>query len=220
MGGSTTIETISELVHARSLSVAGVLTPEPHEVLPAETNSLILLGPDEPVFWPYFTTTPEYLDGDSDAMDRWSRRVIDPLAAEIGGTAIYPFGGTPYAPFINWAMQSHQAWASPVTLLVHEKAGLFCSYRGAIAVPWVLTHPARQQSPCETCEPKPCLTACPVGAIDSHGYDVDRCHTYLDSPDGVECMQSGCAVRRACPVSQNFGRLENQSAFHMKAFHP
>ncbi|HCQ65926.1 MAG TPA: ferredoxin, partial [Rhodobacteraceae bacterium] len=30
----------------------------------------------------------------------------------------------------------------------------------------------------------------------------------------------GCVVRRACPVSAGFGRSEDQSGFHMRAFHP
>ena len=33
-----------------------------------------------------------------------------------------------------------------------------------------------------------------------------------------DCMSKGCAVRRACPVSQSYGRMEDQSAFHMRAF--
>ena len=33
------------------------------------------------------------------------------------------------------------------------------------------------------------------------------------------CLTGGCLVRRACPVSQGYARLEEQSAYHMSRFH-
>jgi len=50
-------------------------------------------------------------------------------------------------------------------------------------------------------------------------YDVAACKAHLETPEGAECYK-GCKVRRACPISQSYGRLEAQSEFHMKAFHP
>ena len=46
------------------------------------------------------------------------------------------------------------------------------------------------------------------------GYDVAACHGFLDTAPGRDCLDRGCAVRRACPVGADL-RPEAQSAFHM-----
>jgi hypothetical protein len=181
-------------------------------------KTLLLLGPHEPGFWAHFTAAPEWSDGAPDPMDRWSTRVIGDLADTFNARALFPFGGPPFQPFMSWALRSGQAWQSPVSLLVHSRAGLMVSYRGALALPDRIELPAAAPKPCETCD-KPCLTACPSDALGAQGYDVPKCHAYLDTDDGGENLQLGCNVRRACPVSQSYARLSEQSAYHMSQFH-
>ena len=119
------------------------------------------------------------------------------------------------------ALRSGRAFASPVTLLVHDGAGLMVSYRGAIALPGRVDLPAPPAaSPCDGCAAKPCLSACPARALDVRGYDVPACHAFLDMADGADCLSGGCIVRRACPISHAYGRLPEQSAYHMRLFHP
>lgn len=208
-----TLDEIEHAVAPHHLAAFGTVS----KGLPDGVETLVLLGPHEPDFWPAFTATPEYMDGAPDPMDRWSTRVIGDLATQLGAVAFYPFGGPPYQPFIAWGKASGRAHASPVGLLVHDTAGLMISYRGALGFPYVIDAPQPPPSPCETCATQPCRSACPVDAFASGTYDVATCKTYLDRPEN-DCMSSGCAVRRACPISQNFGRLEDQSAFHMRAF--
>lgn len=182
-----------------------------------EGQTLVLLGPNEPVFWSVFTQSSEYLEKKENPLDLWSHRVVSGLAKEFGAEALFPFGGSPYHPFIDWAMKSGRAWQSPVGLLVHDTSGLFVSFRGALLVPARLELPPTGSSPCENCAESPCLSACPAAALGKDGYDVPKCHAHLDT-SGNECLTSGCIVRRACPVGQN-KRLPSQSAFHMRAFH-
>lgn len=203
---------------ARHLTILGGFHPGPDDGAPANCQSLLLLGPDEPGFWPAFTQTDEYLDGRPNPMDRWSARVIGDLAQNIGATDLYPFGGAPYHPFYTWALRTGRAHASPINFLVHDSAGLFVSFRGAICLKEKINIPRPPANPCATCTDQPCRTACPVGALVPSGYDVAACKGYLDTPAGADCSTSGCVVRRACPVSQQFGRLPQQSAFHMCAF--
>ena len=119
------------------------------------------------------------------------------------------------------ALRSGRAWTSPVTLLVHDRAGLLVSYRGAIALREMLDLPdAMPDNPCESCATKPCLTACPPRAMTATGYDVPACHSFLNMSDGADCLSLGCGVRHACPVSQGYGRLPEQSSYHMRLFHP
>ena len=181
-------------------------------------QTIFLLGPKEPGFWDHFTQQPEFKDGLPDPMDRWSKRVIGALATQWGGTAKFPSDGPPYPPFQDWAQRSERAWVSPVGMLVHADAGLMISYRGAIQLNGHHPLPGSAQNPCETCELKPCLNTCPVGALGAQGYDVETCRGFINSEPGQDCMNKGCAVRRSCPVSQNYGRKPEQSAFHMKAF--
>lgn len=201
------------------LDIFGAFHPSPDDGVPPGAATLLLLGPDEPGFWPAVRDAPEFADGRPDPLDRWSERVIGTLARELGATALYPFGGPPFQPFIRWATRSGRAWPSPVGLLVHDRAGLMVSYRGALALPRRLELPAAASCPCDTCPDRPCLAACPAGALTGEGYDLAACHGFLGTPAGADCLERGCAVRRSCPVSQGYGRLAVQSAFHMRAFH-
>lgn len=187
--------------------------------LPEGVETLLLLSPDGPRFWAQFTESPEYLDGLPDPMDRWSVRVIDGLATVLGARALYPFGNTPPHPFFRWALASGRIWASPVQWLVQGDAGLWLSFRGALGFDQRLDLPEPARAPCEGCA-QPCATACPVGALTPAGYDLAACHAFLDTPAGAGCMENGCAVRAACPVSQRHGRVPENSAFHMRRFHP
>ena len=198
----------------------GGFYPDAPDGLPDGTQTVVLIGPDGGHFWPAYTRSPEYADGRPDPVDRWSIRVISHLARETGGTALFPFGQTPPLPFIGWALKTGQAHVSRANLLIHAEAGLWVSYRGALALPYPLDLPDPSPNPCESCVDQPCLTACPPGALSEHGYDIPACHSYLDTPPGQTCMTTGCAVRAACPVSQKHGRPSEQSAHHMRYFHP
>ena len=201
------------------------LTPDPGQahlaalgVVHEDGGSVVLLGPG-PGFWPAFSASDERADGAPDPLDRWSKRVIGGLAADWGGQAVFPSDGPPYPPFIAWALASYRAWVSPVGLLCHEEQGLWLSFRGAVRLPGALPrNPGR--NPCPDCVDQPCRSACPVGALTADGYDTATCHAFLDTDAGTACLERGCAVRRACPVGARYGRSEDQSRFHMRAFHP
>ena len=199
------------------LALLGALHTQPADNL--GTGTIALLGPGEPGFWPAVNQSSEFKDGDANPLDRWSLRVITHIADTLGGTALFPFGEPP-RPFINWALRSGQAFVSPASLLVHNQAGLFVSYRGAILIPETLRLPTSAKNPCDTCISKPCLTACPPKALTTAGYDLPSCHDFLATKEGVNCMSKGCGVRRSCPLSESYPRMDVQSAFHMKAFHP
>lgn len=211
-------DTIRARIAVECLDIFGAFHPGADDGLPPDCRTLLLLGPKEPGFWPHVTAAPEFTDSRPDPLDRWSGRVIGALAEEMGATALFPFGGPPHQPFIAWAKRSGRAWVSPVGLLVHDMAGLMVSYRGALALPERLDLPTMPPCPCDTCT-RPCLDACPPGALTAAGYDLAACHAFLDTPPGADCMACGCRVRCACPVSREYGRVPDQSGFHMATFH-
>ena len=207
-----TIRNIGNAIAAATLDVMGVVQED--------GTTLLLLGPASG-FWEMFKNTPEMQDGKADPIDRWSLRVIKDLADKLQAEPLFPFGGPPYQPFLRWALASGRAWQSPAGMLVHDTAGLMISYRGVLRFDTELDWPANQSiSPCLSCADQPCATACPVNALSAKdGYNVDACHSYLDTPAGQGCMTYGCIARRACPVSQTFNRNPEQSALHMSYFH-
>jgi ferredoxin len=216
-GGLDQAEIAARLA-AERLEVLGGFHPAPGEPgLPPGTATMLMVGPG-PAFWPHLTAGPEWSDGRPDPLDRWSRRVIGRIACDLRAKALFPFGGPPWHPFHRWALRTGRVWESPVRLLVHAKQGLWVSFRGALALRETVEVPPAAARPCDGCA-RPCLAACPAGALTGAGYDVPSCHAFLDTRPGQDCVGRGCAVRRACPVSQGYDRMPEQSAYHMRMFH-
>ncbi|KAJ01692.1 hypothetical protein [Sulfitobacter mediterraneus] len=213
-----TLARLQQAATARQLTILGGFHPTADDAAPDGCATLILLGPDEPAFWPALTQSPEWLDGTPDPVDRWSERVIGNWAAELDATPLFPFGGAPFLPFYSWALRTGRIHSSPVQFLVHDQAGLFVSFRGALALHEHIDLPLPPANPCDSCTAQPCRTACPIGALVPSGYDTARCRAFLGTPEGADSLQNGCGVRRSCPVSQRFGRLPAQSAYHMQQF--
>ncbi len=199
--------------------MAGVAPPDPRHC-PERTRALALIAPTGGRrFWECVTKSPEWHDGAPHPIDRWSRRVLSALAADFGGQALFPFDGPPFLPFHAWALATGRIWESPVRWLIGAEHGLWISFRGALALPFVLSMPTAER-PCERCTEKPCLVACPVGALGPQGYQAQACHAFLDKEAGRACLEAGCRVRAACPISLAHGRVPEQSAYHMRQFHP
>ncbi|MGR3372220.1 MAG: ferredoxin [Pseudooceanicola nanhaiensis] len=213
-----TWEEIARAAAAHHLGVYAALHPEADPHLPQGTRTLLLLGPREPGYWPALTAGPEWRDGRPDPVDRWSRRVIGALAESFGARAVFPFGGPPFLPFVSWALASGWVQSSPVNLLVHGEAGLWVSFRGALALRERLAIPPPPAPPCPACSGQPCRTACPVAALTPAGYDTAACKAFVTGPEGHACRTGGCQVRSACPAGQRHGRLAAQSAYHMTQF--
>jgi len=216
-----TFEQISGAAEATGLLVMGALHPAQCGAKQLDGGTLILLGAGAE-FWPTISASLEAQDGRPDPVDRWSTRVVGTLASQFRAQAHYPFGGPPYAPFIDWALKSGRTYTSPTGMMVHDQVGLMISYRGALHFSEEFEIPRPQNTPpCETCVGQACIPACPVGALGGDApYDVATCHKYLDTSPGQACMMQGCATRLACPISKGAGRCHEQTALHMKAFHP
>ena len=202
---------------AHHLTILGGFHSDVDDSLPDWARTVLLIGPAEPGFWKHFTAQKEWQDGLPDPMDRWSKRVLDAIADKFDGRALFPFGDAPYHPFYSWALRTGQIWRSPVQLLIHAKQGLMVSFRGALVLKEAI-HTTASTKPCLDCT-QPCLSACPANALTQEAYDVPTCHRFLDTASGKECLSGGCHVRRACPVSQAYARLPEQSAYHMSRFH-
>jgi hypothetical protein len=186
----------------------------------ANIRTIVLAGFVGRKGWSAFAASPEASDGLDDPLDRWSRRLVEGLARELDAQALFPFVGPPFLPFQQWARRAEPVHASPIGLLIHPRAGLWHSYRGALGFREALNIPKLEdvRSPCESCSGRWCLKTCPVGAFSDAGYDVAACATYLKSAAGADCMGAGCRARRACPVGADEAYGPEQANFFMRAF--
>jgi len=209
--------TIETAARDAGLGVVGALHPGPEDGAPEGIATLILLGPDGPDMWDAFSAAPEAGDGAEGPMDRWSKRVISTLANDLGGTALFPFGGPPWQPFQRWAAKGEGAVVSPVSMQASPTRGLWASYRGALGFAARLTLPERiVEGPCRDCA-RPCLTACPVDAFKDGVYDIPACTSWLSANPEAACHE-GCLVRQSCPAGKAMDLPPAQRAFHIRAF--
>ncbi len=203
------------------LAYRGAFHPGTDDLVPGlAAGTIVLAGIARGVGWAAFAASPEASDGRASPMDRWSVRVVGGVAKAFGAKALFPFSGPPFLPFVRWGQNAEPLYPSPLGLLIHPDFGLWHGWRGALAFRERLELPIRDNrpSPCETCETKPCLSACPVGAFASGRYDVRACATHLVSPAGADCIGTGCRARRACPVGAEYRYPPEQARFHMNAF--
>jgi hypothetical protein len=175
---------------------------------------MILVGNAGPLMFRRFAR-----ERNSRSLDQWTKDTIDPLAADVGASALYPFDKPPQ-PFLTWARQCGAGHTSPLGLNIHPQYGLWHAYRAALLFPVAFDLPGNSKGahPCESCAEKPCLSACPVSAFDGASYDVAVCASYLETDAGESCMKDGCKARCACPIGKAYEYVPPQKQFHMRAF--
>ena len=206
---------LAAALSAHGLILRGGFHPEPEEPGLEQAGTVLLVGHAGPAMWAAFEP---HLDGAPDPLNRWTVRVIEPLAQAFAARALYPFG-EPHWPFQRWAQRAEGLHPSPLGLLIHPEYGLWHAWRAALAFSERLPLPARRDapSPCESCADKPCLSACPVGAFSSTGYEVTACAAHLSSA-AASCRELGCHARDACPIGRVWRYPEAHIRFHMAAF--
>lgn len=226
-------QTVMATLHDAGLVARGGFHPEENDGVPALTSgerpaTLILAGNVGGGMWQRFSAHRPAESANNEAhhtlLDDWSRNTLNRAVDTLGGPQVcaplFPFEGPPYLPFIRWAQKAEPVFPSPIGPLVHPDYGLWHAYRGALAFAERIELPPRaeRQSPCETCEEKPCLTGCPVRAHEGNAFDLAACIGHIVSDEGAECMAGGCLARRACPVGREYLHASDQARFHMVAF--
>lgn len=219
MATDDTYAALEASLAAHGLSARGGFVPKSADGVPeagqGATAAVVLVGNAGPALWPHFAA---HAASGPNALDRWTRTTIAPIAARFGARAVYPFD-TPPLPFQRWAMKAEPVAPSPLGVLIHPDHGLWHAYRAALLFPRAIALPPwhARPRPCDTCTDKPCLSACPVGAFTGQSYDVPACAGHLDSLAGASCLDGGCLARGACPVGEPYAA--DQLRFHMAAFH-
>jgi epoxyqueuosine reductase QueG len=203
-------------IRAEAFTPLGWFEPAATDAMPGNARFVILIGNAGPAMFRRFARER---NPQQELLDVWTKSVIDPLANDLGARAVYPFDKPPQ-PFLTWARRGGAGYTSPLGLNIHPVYGLWHAYRAALLFPVAFDMPHNKlgQNPCESCDAKPCLSACPVSAFDGTSYDVQACGQHIKSNAGQNCMTTGCKARLACPVGEGFVYQVDQREFHMKAF--
>jgi ferredoxin len=220
---SDTLETLRAALAPHGLFLRGVLqfdSDGPKMASGEAAQTVALIGNIGGSLWPAFARWRDMHGAGLDhPLDAWSEAIIRPLAAAASGEAWFP-SEKPWKPFQQWAMRAEGLKASPLGILIHPVHGLWHGYRGAVGFAERLGEATVtfEHHPCDHCPDKPCMAACPAGAITDAGFGYADCRGYLASNDGLSsCMNGGCLSRAACPVGAEHRYPVEQLRFHMQA---
>lgn len=145
-------------------------------------------------------------------------RVADWMATALPGHAwrqVFP-GPAPVGLQRLGALAGwHQA--SPFWVGVDAEWGSWFAYRAVLLADTGLPLTPRRSagSPCDRCADKPCISACPAGALASEQsgpWRLQACLDYRKQPDSP--CQDRCLARKACPVGEPYRYTDEQIAYH------
>ena len=159
--------------------------------------------------------TKQELNGRTSRSTAGPKKRFGKIADQFGVAVLYPFEGPPFWPFTQWAIRTGALFQSPTGLTIHRVFGLWHAFRAALLFDGDLDLPKTgAESPCDSCEARPCLTTCPVNAFTTAGYDFAACLDYVGAGKN-NCRSNGCQARRACPIGQEYRYEPDQATFHM-----
>ncbi|MBW7903555.1 MAG: hypothetical protein H3C26_18960 [Rhodocyclaceae bacterium] len=123
------------------------------------------------------------------------------FAAQLPGcawTLVYPGD----APVGLQALGRLAGWhhESPFRVGVNADWGSWFAYRAVALVDADLPATPLQAgaSPCLSCDDRPCIAACPAGALSAREFSLQKCIAYRRRPDS-RCRVT-CVARTSCPV--------------------
>lgn len=232
------ISQLLDFIEENGLIVLGYFTPDETEKLPAiiddqnksTTKTVLIVGNAGTAMFEQFQRWLSNGDNalSQNLLDEWTSQIGTKLAKRSALNIVYPFTGPPFWPFQKWLEAAGAAQTSPIGISIDAKFGLWSAVRMAVCLPEELPAQAitrieaklsrPYKRPCDSCTEKPCLQACPVGAIAADKYDTAKCADHVQSSAGSSCFYEGCLARRACPVGKEYEYTAEQMQFHMQAF--
>ena len=177
---------------------------------------LVVIGHAGRQLWSVLSQSPFR---SADPVDDYSRQHTAHFAnhflADAAWRLLYPDGI--FFPLNRLGELAGWGRPSPLGLGIHHEYGLWWAYRAVFLsqLPLPLTMAPPQPHPCDSCQGKPCLAACPAGALNLRtGFDVYACADYRVSA-GSQCAAQ-CLARQACPVGTAHRYTPPQIAYHYR----
>lgn len=181
-------------------------------------RTFVMLGQAGTRLWE--TIAQEGLAQSAAPFDNTSHRLVDRFVTVHADGASYEvvYPGHALLPLGRLAELAGWGRPSPLGLTINDEYGLWLAHRVAFLIDADVTVPHRRASshPCDTCVAKPCVAACPVGAVDAEaGFDVDTCATFRVAEESVCAHQ--CLARNACPVGTEHRYGPEQMRHHYES---
>ncbi len=177
-------------------------------------EKLVLLGMGGPGLWDRIRQEnyPE-----AQLFDLASEKAVLEVCRRFWGVSeprlLYP--GPALIPLQKLGRWAGWASPSPIGIDISPRYGPWFAYRAAFLVdaPLEYTKTFTVNSPCDDCEPKPCIQACPGRAVTrDQEIAMERCLPQrLVDPQG--CGVS-CRSRLACPVGEKWRYPKEQIRYH------
>ena len=197
------------------------LSEEVIQTLPDTANEdypcLLLVGTKGSGFWNYLQDTNQT---DGHAFDQVSEQKTLELLSDqfpnIKTITVYPHDDY----MIPLQKLGHRVgWGRPslLGLHIHADYGTWFAYRTALLVSETFpqTEDSTAQPVCEVCVDKPCMSACPVAAVNTLGeFNISACMGYRVKDNSV-CADR-CLSRLACPVGADYFYTPEHLAHHSK----
>jgi hypothetical protein len=182
-------------------------------------RGVIVVGNGGIAFWQAFRRVASALPAADDPLDRFTRTVVHAATGGLAGArCLFPFD-RPDAPvdFRVLAELAGLGCRSLVGVLVHPEYGPWVALRAAVLVPEEVAapRPADGFDPCPTCVERPCIAACPTGAIGPAGWNVPGCVAHRLADD-ANCA-AGCTARLECVYGRSHRYPADALAFHQAA---
>jgi len=185
------------------------LAPAPHE------RQLILFGHGGRRLWECVQAQGA---GSDHPIDEHSVRTVNAWRSQAlpHARARFVFPGPTPIGLQRLGMLAGWHHASPFMVGIDAVWGSWFAYRAAILTDTGLAPSATQDNghPCETCVDKPCIAACPAGALDGDRFHLKACNARRLAA-GSGCAL-GCTARNACPVGAQH-RYEDSQIRHSAA---
>jgi len=192
----------------------------PELALLSETQHLLLIGNYGNVLWQVmpkeYLTQEHPVDGYT--ADCITRLLQDRLSA---GSWSLLFPQNPSVVSVSLQALGRLAgwhYPSPLGIGINQNTGLWFAYRAVVALNVALEDVLMQrmpdaESPCISCEYRPCLTACPAGALEvGKPPDLSACVSHRVTAES-SCA-STCVARVACPVATQWQYKSDQLAYY------
>lgn len=219
------------------LNLLGVTTPRAYDALVPPSHRLgttaagavVVIGNGGSAFWSAYrdhaSRHPELATVEH-PLDAFTALVMEtyalPVAERLGlhPALQLPFrASAPPLSFVHLAEAAGLGRRGLLGVLIHPEFGPWMALRGALLVDDAPSapRPAAGFDPCPTCRDRPCLAACPAGAVSyPGGWDVPCCIAFRVEQGGANPCHDRCHARVACVYGRRHCYPSDALAHHQQ----